>query len=205
MNKKTLVLAIVAVLAIVGGAVRLATSQSDGSSRVILKPFEQLGAEAAEETAKLLNQQGTVVIVVEVLAGMKNSNSDAQVKGFKTGLNRAKGVTLKEVKEFKRDMASDPREWPPGQAAQVAGAGAGAVVFLGNFPQSLSPSDVATLKGNTAKLVVVSAPSPLLASLVTQGIVRTAIVSRTPPGPAPSGPESPAAWFERVYTVLRAP
>ena len=51
MNKKTLVLAIVAVLAIVGGAVRLATSQSDGSSRVILKPFEQLGAEAAAEDA----------------------------------------------------------------------------------------------------------------------------------------------------------
>ncbi|MEN9575314.1 MAG: hypothetical protein RL514_3169 [Verrucomicrobiota bacterium] len=207
MDKKTLTIAILAVLAIVGAAVRLATSQSDGTSRVNLKPFEQLGSMAAAEAAKALNSQGTVVVVVEVIEGVKNPANEAQVKGFKAGLGKSKGVTVKEVKELKRDMSGDPREWPAGQAAQIAGfgAGAGAVVLFINFPQSLSPADVATLKGSGAKLVVISGQSPLLASLVTQGIVRAAIVARTPPQPAPSGPESPAVWFERVYTVLRTP
>lgn len=206
MEKKTLVMAIVAVLAIIGATVRLVTSQSDGKPRANLKPFEQLGASAAEETAKALNNQGSVVVVVEVLEGVKSPNNDAQIKGFKSGLARNKGVTLKEVKEVKRNMSGDPREWPAGQAAQIAsiGAGASAVVLFVNFPQSLAPADAAALKGMNAKMIVVSGQSPLLASLVTQGIVRAAIVGRTPPQPAPSTPENPAQWFDRVYTVLRA-
>ncbi len=207
MDKKTLTIAILAVLAIVGAAVRLVTSQSDGTSRVNLKPFEQLGSAAAEEAAKVLNHQGTVVVVVEVIEGVKNPVNDAQVKGLKAGLARTRGVTLKEVKELKRDMSGDPREWPAGRAADIAsfGTGVGAVVLFVNFPQGLPPADAAALKGGSAKLVAVSGATPVLESLVTQGTVRAAIVSRTPPAPAPSGPESPAQWFARVYTVLRAP
>lgn len=206
MDKKTILIAVIAVLAIAGATARLVTSNSDGGSRVNLKPFEQLGTAAAAETAKVLNNQGSVVVVLETLDGVKSPNNEAQVKGFKAGLAKIRGVTLKEVKEVKRDMSGDPREWPAGQAAQIAGfgAGAGAVVLFVNFPQSLSPADAAALKGSAAKLVVVSGQSPLLASLVTQGTVRAAIVGRTPPAPAPSGPESPAQWFARVYTVLRA-
>ena len=206
MDKKTLIIAALAILAIVGATVRMVTSNSEGTSRVNLKPFEQLGAEAAAETAKLLNNQGSVVVVFEVLEGVKSPNNEAQIKGFKSGLARTKGVTLKEVKEIKRDMSGDPREWPTGQASQIAsfGAGAGAVVLFGNFPQSLSPADVAALKGSSAKIVVVTGQSPLLTSLMAQGIVRVAIVGRTPPKPAPTTPENQAQWFDRVYTVLRA-
>ena len=172
-----------------------------------LKPFEQLGSAAAEETAKVLNSQGTVVVVLEAIEGVKNPLNDSQVKGFKTGLARTKGVKLKEVKELKRDMSGDPREWPAGRAAEIAslGAGASAVLLFVNFPQALAPADLTALKGGSAKLVVVSGATPALESLVAQGTVRAAIVSRTPPAPAPSGPESPAQWFARVYTVLRAP
>lgn len=207
MDKKSITLAIIAVLAIIGATVRLVTSQSDGKPRANLKPFEQLGAAAAEETAKLLNNQGSVVVVVEVLEAMKSPNNDAQIKGFKSGLARTKGVTLKEVKEIKRDMSGDPREWPAGQAAQIAsfGASASAVVLFVNFPQALPPGDVASLKGSSAKILVVGTQSKLLDGMMAQGIVRVAIVGRTPPKPAPSTPENPAQWFDRVYTVLRAP
>lgn len=207
MDKKTILIAVIAVLAIAGATVRLVTSNSEGTSRVNLKPFEQLGAAAGEEAAKALNQSGSLVVVVEVMDGVKNPANEAQVKGIKTGLARTKGVTLKAVKELKRDLSGDPREWPAGRAAEIAslGTGAGAVVLFVNFPQALSPADIAALKGCSAKLVVVSGATPALGSLVTQGTVRAAIVGRTPPKPAPSGAENPAQWFDRVYTVLRAP
>lgn len=207
MDKKSLIIAIVAVLAIAGAAVRLVTSQSEGSSKLNTKPFEYLGSVAAEETAKLLANQGTVVAVVEVIEGMQNPANDAQIKGLKAGLAKAKGVTLKEVKEFKRDMSGDPRFWPEGRAAQVAGLGTGAsaVVLFVNFPQALNPPDLAALKGSSAKLVAVTGASPTLDALVNQGVVRVAIANRVPPKPATSDKESPAQWFERVYAVSKAP
>ncbi len=207
MDKKTLIIVVLAILAITGATVRLATSNSEGASRVNLKPFEQLGAAAAEETAKVLNNQGTVVVVMEVIEGVKSPLNEAQIKGLKAGFAKSKGVTLKAVKELKRDMSSDPREWPAGRAAEITslGAGASAVVLFVNFPQVLPPPDAAALKGGSAKLVVISGATPMLESLVAQGAVRVAIATRTPPRPAPGGSESPAQWFDRVYSVLRAP
>lgn len=207
MDKKSLIIAIIAVLAIAGGTIRLIISQSDGSSKMNAKPFEYLGFVAGEETAKLLGNQGTVVAVVEVIEGMQNPANEAQIKGLKAGLAKSKGVTLKEVKELKRDMSGDPRFWPEGRAAQIAGFGTGvsAVVLFVNFPQALNPPEVAALKGSSAKLIAVTGGSPTLDTLVNQGVVRVAIASRMPPKPAASGKETPAQWFERVYTILRAP
>lgn len=207
MEKKSLVITVIAVLAIIGAAVRLLISQSDGASKLNLKPFEHLGAVAGEQTAKLVNNQGTVIAVVEEIEGMKSPNNEALIKGFKAGLARSKGVTLKEVKELKRDMSGDPREWPAGRAAQVAsiGGGASAVVLFVNFPQAMLPPDVAALKGSKAKILMVGTQSPLVNTLVTSGVIQVAIVARTPPPPAPSGTETPGQWFARVYTELKAP
>ena len=47
--------------------------------------------EAAEETAKWLNQSGKIVVVVELIEVMKSPNLDAQVKGFKAGLAKHPG------------------------------------------------------------------------------------------------------------------
>ncbi len=206
MDKKTLTIAVIAVIAIIGATVRLVTSNSEGSSRGNPKPFEQLGASAAEEAAKLLNGNGQVVVVMETLEGMKNPNNEAQVKGFKAGLAKNKGVTLKEVKEIKRDMSGDPRLWPEGQAARIAslGDGAGAVVLFFNLPQGLPPKDIAALKESKAKILMVGTQSPMVDSLVASGVIHVAIVGRTPPRPAPGGTETPVQWFGRVYTVLRA-
>lgn len=205
MEKKKLILTIVAVLAIVGSVARLIITRSDGGSRGNPQPYGHLGTVVGEETMKLLGGKGSVVVVLEVIEGVKNPNNDDQVKGFKAALAKGKGVTLKEVKELKRDMSNDPRFWPEQQAAQIVsmGAGADAVVMFVNFPQSLPAKDIATLKDSNKTILAVTTQSPLLDSLVTAGAIRAAVAIRIPPKPAPSGKETPAQWFERVYTVLK--
>lgn len=207
MDKKTLLIALVAVLAIAGSVVHLVRSNSGGSPRASTKPFEYLGSTLAAETAALLNNQGSVVLVVETMDGTKNPSAEAQVKGFKAGLGKTKGVTLKEVRELPRSMSEDPRFWPPQHATQLVGMGAGAkaLVYLGNFPQSLPPNDIAALKGSQASLVVLGTQSPLVKSLVDSGVIRLAVVGKTPPPPAPAGTETPPQWFARVYAVLKKP
>lgn len=206
MNKKTLIIAIVAVLAIAGSVFRLVRSNDGDSPRASMKPFEYLGSAAATETAALLNNSGSVVLVVETMGDTKNPNAEAQVKGFKAGLGKVKGMTLKEVKELPRSMSEDPRLWPAQHASQLVGMGAGAtaLVYLGSFPQSLPPNDIATLKGSQASLVVVGTQSPIIQSLVTSGVIRLAVVGKTPPPPAPAEAESPAQWYARVYAVLKS-
>lgn len=206
MDKKTLIIAIVAVLAIAGSVVHLMRSNSADSPRASMKPFEYLGSAAAAETAALLNNQGDVVVVVETMGDTKNPNAEAQVKGFKAGLGKAKGMTLKAVKELPRSMSEDPRLWPAQHAAQLVGMGAGAkaVVYLGSFPETMPPNDIATLKGSPAGLVVVGTKSPMIQTLVNSGVIRLAVVGRVPPPPPPGGPESPPQWYARVYEVLKA-
>jgi hypothetical protein len=207
MDKKTIIIVIIAIAAVAGATIRLVGFNSGVSSRGNLKPFELLGTSAATAVTKLLNGNGSVVVVLETIDGMKNPNNEAQVKGFKAGLAKSKGVTLKEVKELKRDMSGDPRLWPEGQAGQIAslGDGAGAIVLFLNLPEALPPNDIAALKGSKAKILMVGTQSPLVNTLVTSGVIQVAIVARTPPPPPPSDTETPGQWFARVYTELKSP
>lgn len=207
MDKKSFIVAVVALVAVIGATIRLVGFGSGSSTLGNPKPFEFLGASAAAAAAKLLNGNGSVVVVLETLEGTKNPNNEAQVKGFKAGLAKNKGVTLKEVRELKRDMSGDPRFWPEGQARQIAsfGDGVGVIVLFLNFPQTLPPNDIAALKASNAKILLVASQSPLVDTLVASGVVKLAIVSRSPPPPATNGTESPGQWFGRVYTELKAP
>lgn len=203
-NKNTLI-AVGAILAILGSLTYLYFTEFRTGPKPNLKPFENLGFTVAGETATLLGGQGRVVVVTEVMEIMKSPNLDAQVSGFKQGLGKQGGVTLKEVKEIKRPPSDDPRLWPAGQAAQIAQAaeGASAVVLFMSLPMQLSREDVAVLKGLKCKLIAVTAQSPTLKPLLQQGILHLAIANRFPPKPAPSGKETPRQWFDRVYMVVK--
>lgn len=203
-NKNTLI-AVGAILAILGSLTYLYFAEFRGGPTQNMKPFENLGYSVAEETAALLGNQGRVVLVTDLMEVQKSPNAEAQIKGFKAGLAKKSAVTLKEIKELKRSMDGDPRLWPAGHAEQLVkmGDGAAAVVFFGSLPQELAKGDLALLKGSSCKLVFVTAQSSVLKPLLQQGIVHLAIVNRFPPKPAPTGKESPRQWFERVYMVLK--
>ena len=205
MGNKNTVVAVGAILAILGSLTYLYFTEFRGGPALNMKPFENLGFTVAEETAALLGNQGRVVVVTELIEVQKSPNAEAQIKGFKAGLARKGGVTLKELKEIKRSMDGDPRLWPAGQAAQIAQAteGASATVLFMSLPAQLSREDLAALKGIKGKLVFVTALSPTLKPLLQQGVIHLAIVNRFPPKPAPTGKETPRQWFDRVYMVVK--
>lgn len=202
-NKSTF-LAVGALLAIAGSLTFLYFSQFGGGSKMSLKPMENLGLIVAEETAKLLSQPGPVVIVAEV-EETRSLNTEALIKGFKAGLAKQTGVTLKAIEDLKRSMDGDPRLWPAGHAEQLSklGVGGGAVVFIGGLPQELTKDDLAALKASKSKLIFVTAQAPTLKPLLQQGLVQLAVVNRFPPKPALSRKESPRQWFDRVYLVAK--
>jgi hypothetical protein len=203
MDNKNNLVALGAILAILAALGFLWFAEFRGGPRVDRAPLETLGRMVADETAKLLNQQGRVAIVSEIIEVARNPNLEAQVKGFKAGLAAHPGVTLKEARDVKRPPSDTPGVWPPNVAGQLvaAGAGADAVVLLVNLPPQLTAADVAALKGARGKLVVVGTAAPGLKPLLQQGFIHLSIVPRQPPAPAPAGKETPRQWFERVYVV----
>lgn len=203
-DKKPTLIAVVALLAIASSLTFLYFTQSGGGRAGSMKPFENLGFIVAEETATLLNRTGQVVLVAE-MEDTRSPSTEALIKGFKAGLTKQPGVTLKAVQDLKRSMDGDPRFWPVGHAERLAqlGSGAGALVFIGSLPPELAKGDLAVLKEGKSKLVFVTAQAPALKPLLQLGVLHLAIVNRVPPRPAPSGRESARQWFDRVYLVAK--
>lgn len=202
MQKNSNLVAILALLATVGSLAFLYFTQFAGPPKANLKPFETLGEMVATETAKLLGGSGSVVVVMESFEQLANPSVEPQLKGFKAGLAKAKGVTLKGVEYYKHGEGEDISRWPAGLAAKLAamGQGAAATVLFVALPQSLSPEEIAALKSSGSKLVLVGGAVPLVKPLLTQGVFQLAIVNRFPPKPAPKK-ETPAEWFGRAYLV----
>lgn len=206
MDKKSLIVGVLAVSVIVAAGARLLLGVREDARPLNSKPFEYLGRALGEETLKVLGGQGSVVLVVETMGGGMSPNTEAQVAGFKAALAKKKGVTLKAVSELARSMTDDPRYWPPQHASQLVGSGAGAnaIVYLGGLPESLSPPEMAALKGNKASLIIAGTQTPMVKSLLKDRIIRLAIVNRMPALPPPGGAETTAQWYGRVYEVLRS-
>ncbi|NBV23279.1 MAG: hypothetical protein EBS05_15330 [Proteobacteria bacterium] len=202
MQKNPNLVAILALLATVGALAFLYFTQFAGPPKANLKPFEMLGEMVATETAKLLGGSGSVVVVMESFDQVVSKSAEPQLKGFKAGLAKAKGVTLKGVEYYKHAEGEDVSRWPAGLAAKLAamGQGASATVLFVALPQSLSAEEIAALKSSTSKLVLVGGAVPLVKPMLTQGVFQIAIVNRFPPKPAPKS-ETAAEWFNRAYLV----
>lgn len=204
MDKKSTLLTAATILVILAALGFGYSRMVDRAPKSDLKPLEYLGQKAGEEAARLLKNQGTVVAIWERFEGMPNPSVEAQLKGFKTALGRTKGLTLKESKEFVRQMSDDPRGWPAGQATHFISmaAGADAAVLFVSLPASLAKEDIDALKGSQTKFIIVGGNSPILSTLIDQKAVQAAIVNRMPPKPA-GGTETPAQWFDRAYVVVK--
>ena len=84
---------LVASLAVGAVAVSLYFAFAGRSPRIDLNPYEALGAVTAEETAKLLNNKGQVLVLARDTGPDKNPSVEAELKAFRQTLKKHAGLS----------------------------------------------------------------------------------------------------------------
>ena len=160
----------------------------------------------AEETARLINDSGKVVVIAIELAG--EPELKAQLEEFERAMKQHPNIELQ--KTYKLETDDKPKysfgsglsgrrfvrivNKTPGTDAYVS--------FLG--APMLSSSELAELKG-TPKLIAESRAADKLKKPFEQKILQTAIVSRFQfPNPVRGTPRTPQEWFDQRWQIVTA-
>jgi hypothetical protein len=169
--------------------------RSSDRPRIDLNPYQVLGAVAAEETSKLLGQQGEIVLVIPDPGSDRDPVMDAQLAAFRSGLKKAGKVVVRSTETVKMDPFLSMRTggaMPPEQFVGVLKkqAGVAALVLFIGFP-ALSDQETAELKTRPTKRIVISAALPGYDALIEQG----------PRYCRPRRPTAFEAWRRRTQCV----
>ncbi len=205
MTKEKLV-PVLAILAIAGAVAWIYRSQSS-TPKFDLHPYHALGAGTAEETAKLLGNQGSVVVICPDTSEFKNAAVDGQLQSFQATIQKNKAMSVAATVRFKltpMEAMATGGALPQDQFLQLLQSHptAGAVVLFCAFP-SLASQDYATLKQSGMKVVVASACMPGYRKLVESQVIHLAIVPQFDhSATAGNPPPTLRGWFEQEYQVI---
>ena len=204
MRKNTIV-AIAALLALAAALESLYLGQR--GPKIELGPYEALGAVAAEETAKLLGDKGSVVVIAKESGGSKTPALDAQLQAFADTLKIKAGISLAANEKVKLDPMTAMATGggiPGDQFLEIMRRHpkVSAVVLFVSFP-SLPERDLDALKKSNTRIVVVSGCMPGYKNLLQSQNIHVAIVPRFDNGSeAAKKPKSLREWFDQEYVVV---
>ena len=199
---------LLAILVIAGAVAWIYRSRS-GSQKFDLSPYHALGAGTAEETAKLLGNKGSVLVISEDTSESKNPAVDGQLQSFQATLQQNRTLSLVAVEKFKLSpmerMATGGAITRENFLKALQGhPNIGAVVLFCAFPP-LDPPDYAALKQSGVKVITASACVPGYRKLVESQVIHLAIVPRFErPAPTGNSPKSLREWFEQEFLVVSA-
>jgi hypothetical protein len=205
MTKEKLV-PVLAMLVIAGAVTWIYRSQS-GAQKFDLNPYKALGAGTAEETAKLLGNKSSVVVISADTSEFPNAAVEGQLQSFQDTLQKHQGMSLAATVKFKMTpmerMATGGAV--PGdqflQALQSHPKAGAAVLFCGFPPLDLQ--DYAMLKQRGIKVVVASGYLADYRKLLESQVIHLAIVPRFETPPAGGKPPTTLrGWFERDFLVI---
>lgn len=205
---KDKLLAVLAILVIAGAVVWIYRGQS-GGQKFDLNPYRALGAGTAEETAKLLGNAGSVVVISPDTSDAQNAAVEGQLQSFQDALKKNKAMSIAATLNFKvtpMERMATGGAVPADQFLQALKSQpkAGAVVLFCAFPQ-LPPQDYATLKQSGVRVVVASACVPGYRKLVESQVINLAIIPQNErPVPAGKLPTTLRGWFEQEFLVVSA-
>ena len=205
MNKPTRDL-LLAGLAAGAVAVSLYFALAGRSPKIDLNPYAALGAVTAEETAKLLGNQGRVLVMVRDTGADRNPSVEAELKAFRQTLKKHAGLSqvTEKIRVTPMLMMATGGGVPPDQLfkALATHANVGALVLFGGLPPLAEP-ELETLKKSGVKIVVVSSFHPGYRRLLEQQVIHLAIVPRPeapPPGAQP--PRTLRERFDEDYAIV---
>lgn len=205
MTKEKLV-PLLAILVIAGAAAWIFRSQS-GTQKFDLNPYQALGAGTAEETARLLGNTGSVVVISPDTSESKNAAVDGQLQSFQETLQKNKALSIAATVKFKvtpMERMGTGGAVPRDQFLQALQSHptAGAVVLFCGFPP-LAAEDYATLKQRGIKVVVASGYLSAYRRLLESQVIHLAIIPQfeTPP-PGGKPPTTLRGWFEQDFLVI---
>jgi hypothetical protein len=194
-------------LIIAGASASLFFTRSGGTPRINLNPYQALGAVAAEETSKLLNHQGQIVIVLNDPGDERDPVVEAQLEAFTRNSKKSGKLTVQAVERVKMDALTRMNTggtMPPDQflGLKAKHPHADAFVLFIGFPL-LPPSDLNALKAGKTKLVVVSATLPGYRELLRTGVIQLAIVPRQAgENDGTVEPKNLRDWFNQEYQIV---
>lgn len=197
---------IVAVLAVGTAAVAIYLASGGRSEKINLGTYEVLGAVTAEETARLLESKGRIVVVVRDTGPDKNPSVEAELDAFQQTLRKHAGVSLvvEKITVTPMLMMSTGGGLPAEQLFKLIekNAKVDAMVLFFGFPP-LTDTEVEALKKTGVKTVVVSSFRPGYQRLLERQAIHVAIVPRPDlPTVAAPTPTTLREKFDQEYLVL---
>lgn len=207
MTKEKLV-PLLAILVIAGAVAWIYRGQS-GGQKFDLNPYQALGAGTAEETAKLLGNQGSVLVISPDTSEFQNAAVEGQLQSFQATLQKNKALSLAGTVKFKvtpMERMATGGAVPGEQFLQALQShpNAGAVVLFCGFPP-LASQDYATLKQRGIKVIVASGYVSRYRNLLASQVIHLAIIPQFEAPPANGKPPPTLrGWFERDFLVVSA-
>jgi hypothetical protein len=193
-------------LAVCAAALSLYFAFANRSPRINLDPYDVLGAVTAEETAKLLANQGEVLIIVRDTGPDRNPSVEAELKAFQKTLKKRPGLSAvtERIQVNPMMMMATGGGVPPDQflKALAKHPDTAAVVLFFGFPQ-LANAELEKLKRSGIKVVVVSSFRPGYKQLLERQVVQLAVVPKqdTPP-PGAQTPRTLRERFDQLFTIF---
>jgi hypothetical protein len=180
---------------------------SSGPSSASVAPFAALGEVTAQETAKLLDNKGSIVVVTRDTSQYPVPGLEVQLKAFQRTVKQ-RGLTVAATEAARgetdfNDTGLLRSDFYLSLLSKYSDAAA-IVSFVG--PPALSTQQIKALPQKIPKLIVVSlADVPLLNRFLRDGVVQVAIVGRRG-ATAQSGKKSASTreTFDQYFQVVTA-
>ena len=197
----------VAGLVTLGAAAIVCLAMRGGfSPRLDSRPHEAAGWFMAQQTLRLLQPGGQVILVARDTTTFENPATDVQLASFRNTLRKAR-VTVGSVQLLQVDPLR-PLEVPSGDFQELirkAPKGSVIVSFMGP-PPLLSSAQRQQLE-ETRPAIVAFCPGSLpdrvnLPALFEQGLLQTAVISRRNPSASVATPKGLQGWFDQAFVGI---
>ena len=198
--------ATIAVVVIIASLVSLFITMLPHSPKINRAPFIGLGEALADETAKAINNHGTVVPVMTDYYTSGGAPMTDEWKTFARAIKKHNGITLAApvMVKLEEGMGEPGVTRADFDALVTKHAKDGALVLFVGLPV-WDAKDPLTLPPTAPKIIAVH-NTPMSVKLYFSNSIATALVtSRMVPDPDATGePQTPRQWFNKYFQIVTA-